>query len=157
MLTTKQINTKITTFLRSDKKQRDTLQDLIVLTREHAKEHGDFTLLSKLISGLKANKSRNLKAITTYIQEFTTGIQWVTGDKYTGYKKQAGATVEFLELPMPWFEHKANAQVIAKVDVLSRAKSLMTTITKAIEEGNIKDGQQEDAESLKRALAAFTA
>lgn len=149
-----QINTKINSFLRSDRAKRDQLQELIEITRDHAEKHGDFTLLSKLITGLQENKSRNLKAITAYIQAFTTGIEW----SKNGYKKSKGATIEFKAFDCTWFDFKANkdGNKVAKVDAISRVKSLLATLEKALEEGTLKEGQEEQANKITKALHAFT-
>lgn len=150
-LNTKQINAKIKSFLTSDKKQRDKIQELLTLTVNHAKEHGDFTCLSMLIKGLQENKSRNIKAITAYILDHVKGIHWVKEKAYTGYKKIKNQDLEFIELSTPWFDHKLNTQQIA-VDPMARVKGLITSLTNALDQGKIKDGEEDKARAAIEAL-----
>jgi hypothetical protein len=153
-LTAKQINTKIKTFLSSDKKQRDKIQELLELTIGHAKEHGDLTCLSALIHGLQQNKSRNIKVISRYVLDHVSGIQWTTSDKYTGYKKIKDRDIEVKAFEIKWFEHKSNTQIIA-VDPMARIKGLVTSLNKALEAGNVKDGEEQTARDALAALKPF--
>lgn len=155
-LNTKQINTKIKTFLVSDKKQRDKIQELLELAINHAKQHGDFSCLSLLIKGLQENKSRNLKAITAYVLDHVKSIHWVKEKAYIGYKKIKNQDLEFKELVTKWFDHKLNAQVIA-VDPMARVKGLITSLTNALEQGNIKEGEQDKAREAIKALQPLVA
>lgn len=138
-------------FLRSEKNLRDKIQILIEASVGHAEDHSnDFTLVSALINGLKENKTRNLKAITAYIQEHVQGIHWTKlGDGSMGYKGKKGEKVVFKTFEYPWYNHKLNmASQQIQVDALSRAKSLMTTLATALEKGTIKKGQEEQAQTI---------
>jgi len=151
------LKTQIKLFLNSDKKATVKLQELIVATREHAKQHGDLTLLSLLVTGLRDNRSRNLQAITSYILEYTKGIHWVKDKNSEGYKVIKDQQIELLDLPCSWMDSKKNIQVIADVDVITRCKSLVTTLTTALNEGKIKDGQEDKARDTIESLKAIFA
>lgn len=152
------LQTRVKAFLTQDKNQRDKIQSLIVECREHGKQHNDWSVLSLLIIGLRNNKSRNIKAITAYIQDYTKGIVWQKSDKYEGYKVIKDQDVELLELTETWFEHKANqaAQQVF-IDPMSRVKSLVTTLSNALRDGKIKEGEEEKAANTLRALQPLIA
>lgn len=148
----------ITGFLTSEKNLRDKLQVLIVASVGHAQEHNnDFSLISALIRGLKERKTRNLKAITAYIQEHVTGIHWTKTGQDMGYKTMKGHAVEFKEFTYPWYNHKINmdSQKVQPLDVVKRVKALLTTLDKAIEEGKVHKDQREVAETVGKSLHAI--
>ncbi len=150
-LTAKQINTKINGLKTAELKGRDRIQELIVATRDHAMEHGDLTLLSRLVTVLKETKARNLKAITQYIIDHTKGIEWRTG-KNQGYVKAKNATIEFIELADTWYNYQANkaSQEVAKVDPLAKVTRLLKTLTQALDDGKVEDKEQ--AERILKGL-----
>lgn len=147
-------------FLTSEKNLRDKLQTIIVACAGHAQQHNnDFSLLSSLVSGLKERKTRNLQAITDYIQKHVEGIQWTNLGKKgkMGYKTIKGATVVYNEFEYPWFNHKLNLATnsVRKVDVHKRAVALMTQLKQALSGENnqtVDDSQREEAERIVGAL-----
>jgi hypothetical protein len=158
------LKSKITTFLRTEKTKRDALQALIVECLEHAKSNDNaFDNLSLLVRGLIELKSRNCDAIRSYIGEHVTNVQWTKVTHKGGkveymYKKAVKAElVEYKEITYPWFNHGKNlaTNTNKELDVIARAKSLLTTLTKGMDEHTIKTGQEDQAQALIASLNAL--
>jgi len=114
--------------------QRDRLQNAIEATIEHAKlNNNDFTLLSRLVNGLKERRTRNLQALTKYIGEHLTGASWQKlGDGSYGYKTTKGKAVEYKTIEKPWYAHSANKQQVHNFDLSQRLKTLIRDVDAAI-------------------------
>ena len=160
------LKSKITTFLRTEKTKRDALQALIVECLDHAKSNDNaFDNLSLLVRGLIELKSRNCDAIRSYIGEHVTNVQWTKVTHKDGkieymYKKVIKAEpVEYKEVSSdyPWFRHVKNManNTNKELDVIARAKSLLTTLTKGMDEHTIKTGQEDQAQALIASLNAL--
>lgn len=154
--------TRINTFLRTEKTKRDALQVLIVDCLDHAQLNGsnNFDNLSHLIRGLIELKSRNCNAIREYIKDHVSNISWQKVKHKDGkvtycFKKTTKAEpCEYKPIVQKWWEHGKNAATNnnADVDVIARAKALLTTLQKAAESNHIKKGQDQQAKKLIDAL-----
>jgi hypothetical protein len=158
------LKSKITTFLRTEKTKRDALQTLIVECLDHAKSNDNaFDNLSLLVRGLIELKSRNCDSIRAYIGEHVTNVQWTKVTHKGGkveymYKKVIKAElVEYKEITYPWFNHAKNlaTNTNKELDVIARAKALLTTLTKGMDEHTIKTGQEDQAQALIASLNAL--
>lgn len=145
------LQTRITTFLRTEKTKRDALQALLVEAIEHGKEHNSWDgPLSALISGLIELKSRNTNAIREYIREHVSGISWQKNKSGVFmYKVTGDVSVKAIEYP--WYAHKSNLATSNNKEVsLSAVKAYFKSLQKRMEENGVK---AEDSDKLNQLIA----
>ena len=158
MLETKSFNQKLAAFVRSQKTQRDNLQVLLQSGFEQATQHGQLSQLSAVLNETIGVRSINTVVLKEYIQAHAN-VKWSKGkDKKMRFEK-AEKTLTVVMPDVPWYEHSSAVknQAKADMDVLARARTLLTTLSKSMKEGGIKEGQEEKAQELQSALAKLLA
>lgn len=158
-ITTKNFNTKLSAVITSTKKMRENVQSLIGFGLEQYRDHGNASYLSSIL-----NKCIGVKALPTvtlkdYIRDHAN-VNWTTlKDKTKGFKKN-GKDVEVTMPTVVWYEWEGGKHndVKTDLDVMARIKSLHTQLSKALagnEGKKIKEGQEDKAVELERALSAM--
>lgn len=162
VLTNKEFTAKLSGVIKSAKTQRDNIQVLIESGLAQANEHGQLTQLSVLLNSTIGVRSLNTKAIKEYVQAHAE-VVWVKSKdkKSMQFKKVKGSELvgAVEEITVPWYEHEAAAknQAKADMDVMAQAKVFLTRLSKAVEAGSIKEGQEEKAQEIKQQLASLLA
>lgn len=157
-ITASNFNTKLAGFKTSINNQRDNLNDLIVFGIEHYSEHGNTLYLSKVMNTCVGVKALPTQAIKQFIQDHAN-VAWKKDKAGNMVFKKNGKEV-VAEIPtIKWYDskHVANQQAKPDMDVVARTKSLLTSLTKAMKEGHIKEGQEELAAKLHKDLAGLLA
>jgi len=141
-------------FLVTEGSQRDRLQGMIEACLGHCQLHNAPDLLNTLVNGLKEIKSRNLKAVTAYINQHFTGYKWqILGDKTYGYKRVKEVEVTFdMDFSVKWYDHKLNKQDV-DFNFDNRLASFIGSIKTALESGTFK-GDKAKAEALVASFGA---
>jgi len=152
----KAFNQKLSGLVRSARNQRENVQELIEAGLNQYQEHGNTVYLTKLLNECIGVKSLPTNSIKEYVKAHAN-VKWVKGKDGMVFKKD-GNDVHVTMPTDKWWEHKS-AQHNAKpdMDVVQRVKSLKSQLDKAVKEGNIKEGQEEQAKELLNSLAKFAA
>ena len=157
-LTKKEFNSKLSGVVRSVAKQRDNIQELIEAGLVEVQESGNTIYLSMVLSACVGVKALPTKAMKEYIQAHCTNLKYKKNKdgNMVFVKAEKGKEFVVTEPSVKWYEHASAQAAQAKpdLDVVARAKALLTSIEKASSEGKVKDAEeaQRVAKALKDAL-----
>lgn len=136
MLTSKELNLKISAIKKSAKSLRDNIQLVLVHSACHAFVHGDVTAYAKLFD---ATSGVNRKAIAKWINEHGFAVMQADGTfrlNKTAVKDSAGATsdelIAYLGEQPAWYQTEETAKEIARqLDAVARIKALTSQVQNA--------------------------
>jgi hypothetical protein len=157
-LTEANFNKKLASWVRGAKSKRDELQEFIVFGVLHAQEHdNDFTKLTDVMKAAEGVRAFPNQDICDYIKKVITGITWKVKDKV--FKRASKKTVVeynigFLESET-WYEFSKSTNEVQEVDFNKQLATFMKRMRKAIDEGTIKDGQEDMAAEFMQAATDF--
>jgi len=158
-ITAQTFNTRLSSFIKSQKTQRDTLQALLVFGLAFYKgditgESGDTGYLSSIMNSCIGVKSLPSNTIKDYIKAHAN-VKWGKSVKKgsTALVFTKSSKVVEVELPtQTWYDyHSEKNTVTTDYDETKSIKMLMDTITKRIKSGHIKN-----EEHGKEALAVLS-
>ena len=141
----KQFKNKLDGFIKSQRTQRDNLQELIVAGLEHYRDHGDTGYLSLLIQRSVGVKSVPTKTITEYIKVHANVRYVKLKDGAYGFQKATKDQPVEVEIPaVVWYEWKGGEHNKPKTDYDWEASiaRLRQTMASKLEDGSIKKPEQ---------------
>lgn len=152
-ITAKNFKSKLAGFKNSMLTQRDNLQEFLEFGLLHYKENGNTVYLSQTLNVCVGVKALPTNAIKEYIKEHAN-VQWKKNKDGDMVFKKVGKQVEVTMPSVIWYnsKHVAKDQAKADMDVLARTKSLLTSLTKALNDGHVKEGQHEIAIKIQKDL-----
>ena len=154
ILNNKQFSTKLNGVIRSAKSQRDTIQQLIISGLEQYKDHRNTGQLTRLIQATYEVKSLPTRVIKEFVKAHAN-VQFTQNKEKEFVFKALSKETEVTIPEVTWYnwEGNENANVKPDMDVIAQAKSFYTRITKALNEGKVKD--KDKAEALQNTLAEY--
>lgn len=148
----KKFNQKLNGFIRSQKSQRDTLQELIEAALAHydgntetTEVGGDTGYLTVLVRKCVGVKSVPTRTVVDYIKEHANVIYTKLGDGEYGFKKaKKGDTVQVTMPEVTWYDWTGGDHNKPKKDYDWEASlnSLRGKIAKELENGTIKNPER---------------
>ena len=148
-ITAKNFDSKLGSFVRTAKNQRETIQHFIEFGLTMAKEHGDLGYLSRFMVASVGVKSIPTRTIKDYKKEHAN-VKWVkTKDGSHTFKKD-GKKLEVTEPETVWYEWK-KAKHQAEVDQEKRALSMFKAYAKKLKD--IGKSQEEVMDILNEVTA----
>ena len=141
----KQFKNKLDGWYRSQKSQRDNLQELIVAALEHYRDHGDTGYLSLLVQRAVNVKSVPTRTVTEYIKVHANVRYVKLKDGNYGFQKATKDQPVEVEMPtVVWYEWEGGEHNKPKTDYdweasIARVRQQMAT---KLETGNIKNPEK---------------
>jgi len=158
MLDNKTFSTKLRGIVTSALNQRDNIQSVIVSGFEEYSEHGNSGQLSRVLKACVGVKSLPTKVILDYIKAHANVSYIKVKDGTMQFKKASGETAcTVIPFSETWYNWTGNGQhnPPADFDIHARIKALMTSTKKAMDDGKIKSGQEDEARAVMQALQAL--
>lgn len=168
-LTSKNYNSRLNGYFKSESSRRDTMQAFISFgvlhyggqTDKGECTKGDTTLLSALMKGCVGVKSLPSLTIKDYIKEHANVSFVKTKDGTFVFKKRSkNEDVSIMECLTPWYEWEGGHHNKAKpdFDLLARFKSVLTAFETAKKKGQgIKTIDAKEADALKTRIDGMLA
>lgn len=152
---------KLSGVIRSEKTQRDNIQELIVAGLVHYEQQdangnptGDSMYLTELVRALQSVQTKKSRTVAAYISEHANLGWGKLKDKKFGFKSVSKG----VEVRMPtqtWYEWDGGKKEDNPDQTYDMLKTVKGAITKAINEakkGHLKEGQEEYIKRLQDAL-----
>lgn len=157
-LTESNFTKKLGSWVRASKSRRDELQLFITFGVLHAQQHdNDFTLLTNVMVACEDVKAFPNQDICDYIKKVISGVSWnVKGKvfKRASKKTEVNYNIGYLESET-WFEFSKATAPATELDVNAATAKFAKRLRTAIDEGRVKDGQEDNALELLEALVKF--
>lgn len=149
-------NKKLSTWVRGAKSKRDELQEFIVFGVLHAQEHdNDFTKLTDIMKACENIRAYPNQDICDYIKKVISGVQWKVKEKVfkrASKKAEVEYHIGYLESET-WYEFSKATDEVKEIDFNGQLAKFAKRMRKALDEGTLKDGQEDTcAEFLQSAL-----
>ena len=160
MLTTKQLNTKITSISKRSAIIRADIQTILVNAAGHAFEFRDVTSFSKLFA---ATSGLNRKLIAAWVAKYGFAVLQKDGTyklnkkahKDADFADGASLVAELLENAADWWIEEEGGEAIVKaLDVAKRVDAITDSIEKA---ANSNREVTVDADAIREAIAKLSA
>lgn len=159
MLTIKQITAGYKTIAANRDKMNAKIQEMAVSIIGHIHEHGDTTLADRLLDAM--GKGLDRQAMVAYLEEYGC-VRFEKGSGKFAINKKKRAEMEFDEdylmgeEAMKWCEFaKAKKALTSSFDLEARTESLLKSLAKKREEGDVEIKHGDFESFLKNALEAY--
>lgn len=148
MLANKEFNTTLKGVITSAKNQRDKIQALIVSGLEEYQEHGNTGQLSRLIQAVVGVRSLPTNTLRDFIKAHANVMFTKAKDGSYVFKKMTGEKEVAVTIPdVTWYNWKGNPNKNPNLDfdVAKALSQMVKRVAKAMDEGKVKEGQEEEA------------
>lgn len=152
MATFKQL---LTSIARSGKAVRDNVQKAVVMALAHFEQHGDTKYLTDLMEVAIGCRSIRTNTLKEFIKAHAN-VSW--GKDKSGENmvfKKVGKEVNVKEVTTRWYDFNLDGQAKPDLDITTAIKSMITRISNAIDNGTLKEGQEEQARRVLEANQAL--
>lgn len=148
----KVFNRKLSAVVKSQKTQRDNVQELITAGLVHYENESDTTYLTLLVNACLGVRSLPTKTITAYIQEHANVAWGKLKDGSKGYKKsgEKGCAVKVKMPEVTWYDWEGGEHNAVKSPfvVSSRMKSFVSAGVTAKSEGRCANEEWEKVQQI---------
>ena len=161
MLTTKQINQRITKAVKATSGMREAVQEAVFACIEHIYIHGDVSLLNRLVSelpkGFQAEKLKQFIAATAPVRVNKSELQAKKGIfTFRAIKDEEETKVkQGILLHCPWYDYQPANSDKPKADITTAsifANALKSMVTRLQEHTDLNPLEQQALEALKAAV-----
>lgn len=159
MLTIKQLTAGFKTVAANRDKMNAKLQEMAVSIIGHVHEHGDTTLADRLLTAMGRGLDR--QAMVAYLEEYGC-VRFEKDSGRFAINKKKRSEMEFDEEYlmgeecMQWFEFAKSKKALASsFDLEARTESLLKSLAKKREEGDVEIKHGDFESFLKNALEAY--